>query len=434
MTARSTWPVVRLGDYVDLLAGFAFKSSGFTDNSEDVPLVKGDNVQQGYIDWGRAKRWPREASTALSKFRLASGDVVLAMDRPWVEAGLKLAWVKRSDPEALLVQRVSRLRGVNGLDTTFMRYVLCSQSFTNYIRPIVTGINVPHISPGQIRDFKFILPPLAAQRHIASILSAYDDLIENNTRRIAIPEEMARRIYEEWFVRFRFPGHEQVKMVESELGLIPDGWFPSPVGECVTVHRGKSYKSAELADEGGLPFVNLKCMERDGGFRKSGLKRFTGSYKETQKVTTGDLVMAVTDMTQERRIVARCGRVPRLGADFGVISMDLVKLDANKGVPKDFIYGMFRWSGFADEVKQHANGANVLHLSPDRIAEYRFALPPSDVAAQFAGLISPMLHQSDVLLEKNEVLRATRDLLLPKLISGELDVSTLPEPEEAIAV
>jgi len=227
MTARSAWPVVRLGDHVDLLAGYAFKSSGFTDNPEDVPLVKGDNVQQGYIDWGRAKRWSRDAAPAMSKFRLESGDVVLAMDRPWVQAGLKLAWIKGSDPEALLVQRVSRLRGVNGLDTTFMRYVLCGQSFTNYIRPIVTGINVPHISPGQIRDFKFILPPLAVQRRIASILSAYDDLIENNTRRIAILEEMARRIYEEWFVRFRFPGHERVKRVESELGLIPEGW-PGP--------------------------------------------------------------------------------------------------------------------------------------------------------------------------------------------------------------
>ena len=290
-----------------------------------------------------------------------------------------------------------------------------------------------NMSGSQIEGVELDLPDRPTQCRIASILSAYDDLIENNMRRIAILEEMARRIYEEWFVRFRFPGHEQVKMVESELGVIPEGWMPSQVGECVTIHRGKSYKSTELADEGGLPFVNLKCMERDGGFRKSGLKRFTGSYKETQKVTTGDLVMAVTDMTQERRIVARCGRVPRLGSDFGVISMDLVKIEANKGVPRDFMYGMFRWSGFADEVKQHANGANVLHLSPDRIAEYHFALPPSEVTAQFAGFISPMLHQCDVLLEKNEVLRATRALLLPKLISGELDVSTLPEPEEAIA-
>lgn len=302
-----------------------------------------------------------------------------------------------------------------------------------HIRGRAIGAAVPGINLGILKALEVVLPPLATQRRIASILSAYDDLIENNTRRIAILEEMARRIYEEWFIHLRFPGHEQVRMVESELGLIPEGWAPSSVGQCVTVYRGKSYKSSELAEEGGLPFVNLKCMERDGGFRKSGLKRFTGSYKETQKVKTGDLVMAVTDMTQERRIVARCGRIPRLDSDFGVISMDLVKVDANKGIPKEYVYEMLRWSGFADEVKQHANGANVLHLSPDRIAEYRFPLPTSTLVQRFANLIAPMLNQCDVLLEKNENLRTTRDILLPKLISGELDVSTLPESGEAIA-
>lgn len=306
-----------------------------------------------------------------------------------------------------------------------------------YNRPAILKLTVAgaqrNLNGTTIKRFEIGVPPLETQRRIASILSAYDDLIENNTRRIAILEEMARRIYEEWFVHFRFPGHEQVKIVKSELGLIPEGWSPSSVGEWVTVYRGKSYKSSELAEEGGLPFVNLKCIERDGGFRKSGLKRFTGSYKETQKVKTGDLVMAVTDMTQERRIVARCGRIPRLDSDFGVISMDLVKVDANKGAPKEYVYGMLRWSGFADEVKQHANGANVLHLSPDRIAEYRFLLPTATLVQRFASVIAPMLNQCDVLLEKNANLRTTRDLLLPKLISGELDVSALPTPEEVSA-
>ena len=322
------------------------------------------------------------------------------------------------------------LRGREGVaDDDFLKHWLNNADIGGF----VTGAAQPKLSQDGLRRIPITIPTLALQRRIASILSAYDDLIENNTRRIAILEEMARRLYEEWFVRFRFPGHEQVKMVESELGLIPKDWGPTSVGRCVTVHRGKSYKGTELVDDGGLPFVNLKCMERDGGFRKAGLKRYTGAYKETHQVVTGDLVMAVTDMTQERRIVARCGRVPRLGADFGVISMDLVKIEANKGVPKDYMYGMFRWSGFADEVKQHANGANVLHLLPDRISDYRFALPPATLMQQFADLVGPMLRQGDVLTEKNEALRTTRDLLLPKLISGELDVSTLPEPEAIAA-
>lgn len=301
------------------------------------------------------------------------------------------------------------------------------------INKIDSGAAIPSTSREAFYQIPVRVPPLETQRRITSILSAYDGLIENNTRRIAILEEIARRVYEEWFARFRFPGHEQVKMVESELGLIPENWEPTSVDQCVTVYRGKSYKGSELADEGGIPFVNLKCMERDGGFRKSGLKRYTGAYKDTHKVVTGDLVMGVTDMTQERRIVARCGRVPRLGADFGVVSMDLVKIETNKGIPKDYMYGMFRWSGFADEVKQHANGANVLHLQPDRISDFRFARPPAMLMQRYTDMVGPMLSQCDVLTEKNEVLRTTRDLLLPKLISGELDVSTLPEPEAIAA-
>jgi len=295
------------------------------------------------------------------------------------------------------------------------------------------GAAQPFISQTDARSIVVQIHPLEGQRRIASILSAYDDLIENNTRRIAILEEMARRIYEEWFVRFRFPGHEGVRMAESELGPVPEGWQVRSVTDVARVHRGRSYKSSELAESGGLPFVNLKCMERDGGFRSSGLKRYTGVFKDSQTVRVGSLVMAVTDMTQERRIVARVGRVSQLGEELGVISMDLVRIETLGELPEPYLYGMFRWSGFADEVKQHANGANVLHLHPARIEDYRFACPPSELADRFAAMVAPMFSLDDALERQSTNLRTTRDLLLPKLISGELDVSDLPLPEAVAA-
>jgi len=418
MTARSTWPVVRLGDYVDLLAGFAFKSSGFTDNSEDVPLVKGDNVQQGYIDWGRAKRWPREASTALSKFRLASGDVVLAMDRPWVEAGLKLAWVKRSDPEALLVQRVSRLRGVNGLDTTFMRYVLCSQSFTNYIRPIVTGINVPHISPGQIRDFKFILPPLAAQRRIASILSAYDDLIENNTRRIAILEEMARRIYEEWFVRFRFPGHDEVKRVESELGLIPEGWRVGSLGEAAAINA-RSIRPADAPLE--ILYIDIASVV-PGAITQKQPYRFSEAPGRARRVVRhGDVIWSCV-RPNRRSYALILQPEPALIASTGFAVLSA------KSVPYSYLYFAVTTDDFVGFLTNHATGAAYPAVTASTFEAAPFLIPEEEVADQFHAVVAPMLDLSETLKRKNTNLRATRDLLLPKLISGELDVSTLSEP------
>lgn len=422
MTARSTWPVVRLGDYVDLLAGFAFKSSGFTDNAEDVPLVKGDSVQQGYIDWGRAKRWPREASPALSKFRLASGDVVLAMDRPWVEAGLKLAWVKHSDPEALLVQRVSRLRGVNGLDTTFMRYVLCSQSFTNYIRPIVTGINVPHISPGQIRDFKFILPPLAAQRRIAFILSAYDDLIENNTRRIAILEEMARRIYEEWFVRFRFPGHEQVKRVESELGLIPEGWKVQTVEQTFQILGGGTPSKAESTywEGGTINWYSPTDLTRAGtSFMEQSADRITalGLAKSSAKLFPPMSVMLTSRAT------------------IGVVAVNTNEACTNQGfitcLPNsDYpLWLLYHWlKANVETFIGLGTGATFKEITKGTFKGIRLLVPPQDLVGAFSSTAEQLMLLSLNLQRKNRNLRATRDLLLPKLISGEFDVSKLPEP------
>jgi type I restriction enzyme S subunit len=222
-------------------------------------------------------------------------------------------------------------------------------------------------------------------------------------------------------------------MVESELGLVPEGWRAGTVADVAIVYRGRSYKGSELAESGGRPFVNLKCMERDGGFRASGLKRYTGEFKDSQTVRPGDMVMGITDMTQERRIVARVGRVSGLDADFGVFSMDLVRIASRGEYTEPYLYAMFRWSGFADEVKQHANGANVLHLLPARIEEFAFARPAPELAAKFADLFAPMLSLCDKLGRKNANLRTMRDLLLPKLISGELDVSAVPEPEAAAA-
>jgi type I restriction enzyme, S subunit len=204
--------IARLGEHTEILAGPPFSSATFTDKPEDIPLVKGENVQQGYVDWSIAKRWPVNDAETYKRYRLVPGDVVVAMDRPWVTAGIKWAYIRREDPPALLVQRVARLRAKNTLDQCFLRCLISSSYFSNYIQPIVTGVNVPHISGKQIADFKIPVPSLETQRKIAAILSAYDDLIANNQRRITLLERIAEDIYREWFVRLRFPGHEQAKI------------------------------------------------------------------------------------------------------------------------------------------------------------------------------------------------------------------------------
>ena len=311
-------------------------------------------------------------------------------------------------------------------DVRFVKYYL--EILKLRMQGISHGATQDNLSLDKLLSFDFLVPPLPIQRRIAGILSAYDDLIENSQRRIKILEEMACRLYREWFVYFRYPGHEGCRLVDSPLGEIPEGWEVVKLGVIADVFRGRSYRSVDLCDEAGLPFLNLKCLDRDGGFRRSGLKRYIGDFKESQIARKGDIVMAVTDMTQERRIVARAALVPTLDSDFGIISMDLVRVEPCLTLPKSFLYSFLRHSIFADEVKQHANGANVLHLSPDRITEYVLALPVRALMLRYSSLVEPIFESINTLENRLETLRRTRDLLLPRLLSGQIDVEALPEP------
>lgn len=311
------------------------------------------------------------------------------------------------------------VKDFHGNNPKFAYYFLQTMGFER----LDAGASNPTLNRNHIHTIPVQWPALGVQRRIVTILSVYDGLIENNLRRINILEEMARVLYREWFVEFKFPGHEKVTLVSSAIGPVPRGWTISTVEKVADVFRGRSYGSADLADEGGLPFVNLKCMVRDGGFRRSGLKRYTGDYKDTHRVRKGDIVMGVTDMTQERRIVARAALVPTLDKEYGVFSMDLVRIEPKSPLPKSFLYAFFRFSHFADEVKQHANGANVLHLSPDRISAFRFVIPPQNLMLRFADVFGPTLEQVDSLENQNEILRETRDLLLPRLLSGPVPIA-----------
>ncbi len=308
-------------------------------------------------------------------------------------------------------------------DVQFIKYYV--DTIKLQMQSVSRGTTQDNLSVDKLLSFDFCVPPLPVQRRIAGILSAYDELIENNQRRIRILEDMARSLYREWFVHFRYPGHESVPLADSPLGQIPQGWEVKKLGDVAATFRGRSYRSVDLADEGGVPFLNLKCLDRDGGFRRSGLKRYVGEFKETHLAKKGDIVMAVTDMTQERRIVARAALVPSLDNEFGVFSMDLVRIEPKCEVPKSFLYSFFRYSSFADEVKQHANGANVLHLSPERITDFRFSVPPVDLMERFVRFVAPTLERMDVLQNQTANLRRTRDLLLPRLLSGQLVLSEM---------
>ncbi|MFN6400740.1 MAG: restriction endonuclease subunit S [Planctomycetota bacterium] len=176
------WRQTTLGEEIDLLAGFAFKSSQYTTNETDIRLLRGDNIIQGCLRWDDVKRWPANDTTEYERYWLSEGDVVLAMDRPWVKAGMKYAMMTRDDLPCLLLQRTARLRGGENLDNRFLKLIIGSAAFTSHILGVQTGIGVPHISGQQIKDFLFWLPSLNEQQRIADNLDALSAETQRLTR------------------------------------------------------------------------------------------------------------------------------------------------------------------------------------------------------------------------------------------------------------
>lgn len=402
--------------------GSNISSKFFVDSG--VPIIRGSNLRDDLTRFV-AEKFAFVSSEQALKYpaqHVRGGDLVFTC---WGTVGqVGLIPANGPYPEYIISNKQLKLRpNLELCDSVYLFFYFACPQMIGHIRGKEIGAAVPGINLGILKELPVVLPPIAVQRRIAKILSAYDNLIENNLRRIRILEEMAQTLYREWFVEFRFPGHTNTRRGASAAGPIPTGWKAQPLGDLADVYRGRSYASTDLADEGGLPFVNLKCIDRDGGFRRHGLKRYTGEFKDHHRVKKGDIVVAVTDMTQERRIVARAAWVPTLDKEHGVFSMDLVRVEPKPEIPKPFLYCFLRFSNFADEVKQHANGVNVLHLSPDRISTYLLRVPPTALMSCFSKSVESILESIDNLENQTDNLRQTRDLLLPRLLSGKTPVA-----------
>ncbi len=185
----NSWINSNLGNHVDLLTGYPFKSEQYTDNASDIRLLRGDNIAQGKLRWENAKKWPSSLAQGLEKYHLKRGDLVIAMDRTWIKAGLKIAPITEPDTPCLLVQRVARLRAKNDLDSYFLYLLLRSHKFEQYVKGVQTETAVPHISALQIQQYPITLPPLEEQTAIADLLSTWDAAIEKTEKLIAAKEK-----------------------------------------------------------------------------------------------------------------------------------------------------------------------------------------------------------------------------------------------------
>ncbi|MCT0211995.1 restriction endonuclease subunit S [Synechococcus sp. CS-1326] len=160
------WKVAKLGRFIELTTGFPFRSDGFTQDAEDIRLLRGVNISPGKIRWTDVVRWPLSEGDKFSAFDLQVGDIVLGMDRPIIQRGTRIARVNEPDVPALLLQRVARIRPLRELHGDYLSLLLAGKSFADYLTPIFTGVSVPHLSPEQIKSLRFTLPPSDEQSQI----------------------------------------------------------------------------------------------------------------------------------------------------------------------------------------------------------------------------------------------------------------------------
>lgn len=406
---------IKLNDALDKLIDYRGKTPKKT--KMGIPLITAKIVKDGFINEPTEFIAESEYKQWMTRGFPEKGDVLLTVEAPLGE----VAQVKNT--RIALAQRIVTLRGKKGLlDNDFLKYYLISPVGQSKLRERGSGTTVVGIKQSELRQLQIDIPDILIQELIASVISTYDRLIKNNERRIQIFEEMAQRLYAEWFVKFNFPGHEKTRIIDSPLGRAPADWKVKRIDEVAKVIRGTSYSTEEIDElDGDFYLVNLKSFNRGGGFRFDGVKYFNGNVKDEQLLKRGDIVVAVTDMTTDRAVISRPARIPNIRSKKITFSADVVKI-VPKEIPLAFAYYSLLDYRFTESTKNKANGANVLHLKPGAISEYKMLLPDKKLLDQFERMCINVVELQDNLSEQNEMLVKMRNLLIPQLITGKREL------------
>jgi type I restriction enzyme, S subunit len=403
--------------------GSNISSKYFTESG--VPVIRGNNLRDDltrFVAKGFAFVSEEQAKNYKAQ-HVKPGDLVFTC---WGTLG-QVGLIPEGGPypEYIISNKQLKLRpDSEACNPVYLFYYFGSPYMIEFIRRITSSAAVPGINLGLLKSFQIALPPLDLQDRIASILSAYDDLIENNARRIAILEEMARALYQEWFVHFRFPGHEHVPLVASPLGPIPGGWHLKAASDVLDVNPKIRSDREPLK-----PFVPMS------GLSESSMLISDIQVKETRsgaRFQNGHTLLARITPCLEN---GKTGYADFLRSDSDIAhgSTEFLVL-RGRAVCSEFVYLLARSDIFRDHAIKSMSGATGRQrVRNECFNTFYLAEPDPTTMARFKTIVEPMFQAVLLLAKKNENLRTTRDLLLPKLISGEIEVSGLSEEQIAEA-
>jgi len=399
--AIEMWNTIKLGDALEKIMGGGTPSKSESKYwNGNIPWASVKDMSDGVYRLSSTVDHITELGLQNSATNLIPKGIIIISTR------MGLGRCFRADKDITINQDLKALFPNELINSDFLLWLMVFLG--PKIESMGTGTTVKGIRLEQLRNLDINLPPLLTQHKIAAILSSYDDLIENNTRRIQILEEMAHALYREWFVEFRFPGHEKVKMVESELGMIPEGWEVKRLVDVCDIVMGQSPKSEFYNEIGeGLPF-------------HQGVTNFGDRFPTDRMYCTVEKRIAEgEDILFSVR--APVGRI-NIADKKIVIGRGLCAIRSKSG-NQAFVFQQLK--DIFKEEDSIGGGTIFKSVTKDDMHVVKFIVPSDTLFKDFEDIIAPIFVEIKNMTMKNRNLRHTRDLLLPKLISGQLNVENM---------
>ncbi len=422
----------KLGEIANIIVGYPFESEKFNIESKGVRLVRGMNVSERYLRFGEDSRWWSDLTDDLLPYYLKENDIVIGMDGSKV--GRNFAIVNKNDLPLILVQRVACIRAKENFNQKFIWQYISSSRFLEYVNTIKTGSAIPHISGSQIADFPIFAPPLESQQKIAAVLFALDDKIALNRRINAKLEQMAKRLYDHWFVQFDFPNADgkpykssggKMEYNERLKREIPAGWEVKKLGKLFTTNRGVSYSTKTITGDTGIPMINLASFSPDGSYKIDGIKLYTGDYTQEKVLKPFDLVMCNTQQTAidfSKDIIGKALLVPDIFDGDITSSHHVNTLNVHDEKLKFYLYRLFNTDYFHAYISHYASGTNIMGLDFAGVENYSAVIPSEEILSKFADFTLNIEKKKSEIIRENKKIIALRDRLLSLLMNGQVEV------------
>lgn len=415
-----TWKEISLGEVINIKHGYAFKSKFFSNSGKYIVLTPGNCYETGGLKL-KGEKEKYYIGDPPEEFILSKNDLLIVMtDLVQSAPILGGSFLIPDNDKFLHNQRLGlvKIQNPDVIDKRYLFYVLNTNNYRSQVRGSATGTTVKHTAPERLYRCKIPFPPLQQQNKIADILSKYDDLIENNRRRIELLEESARLLYREWFVHLRFPGHEHSPIIDG----IPEGWKYEQLGNLVLEiidYRGKTPKKlGGNWSNSGIPAISALNVKNNQLINLDKCKFVDEDLYEKwmkSKLQKGDILM-----TSE----APLGEISYFSSDQKYcLSQRLYAIRANPKLIKPSIlcYSLLS-SRVQAEIYARQTGTTVFGIRQTALRQVPILVPPMNLQENISPTLEKFLDQKHILKKQIYQLQKARDLLLPRLMNGEITV------------